>query len=208
MLTLPAQYACFYLRKDMFEAGQRFDIQHGVKARATVVFHRSLERPVKANNNRMGRTPAAPQIVKDPSGCNRMLPKLLPLGARLASAQTGTTNSQSALASFVLCPPPSHKETTRFVQRQQSSTARNGNTDRRMARPTLDCSLSTPGTGSLALSAGTGDGGSRSSFPDLDPSLRPPRARLADIIRGDRLCNPADVESDSPIRLDRSCRIP
>lgn len=40
------------------------------------------------------------EIVQDPSGCSRMLPKLLPFGARLASAQTGTIARPSWLASF------------------------------------------------------------------------------------------------------------
>lgn len=34
--------------------------------------------------------PSQQRLSKTPSGCSRMLPKLLPVGSRLASAQTGT----------------------------------------------------------------------------------------------------------------------
>lgn len=87
----------FYLRKDAFQASSRFDVEHGFKAQTTVAFQRSLEGPVEASTAVMGRTPTAAEIVKDPSGCNRMLPKLLLVGARLASAQTGTIASHLGL---------------------------------------------------------------------------------------------------------------
>lgn len=62
------------------------------------------------------------------------------------------------------------------------------------------------GPWSPSWGGGREDGGSRSNFPDLDPTLRSPHTRHADIIHGARLSDPADVESEPPIRLHRPCR--
>lgn len=46
--------------------------------------------------------------------------------------------------------------------------------------------------------AETEDGGSRSSFPDLDPSLRSPHSRPADIIHGVASLTPPMSRADRP----------
>lgn len=56
----------------------------------------------------VGRTGCSPpsrqRSSKTPSGCSRMLPKLLQVGARLASAQTGTIAGQLGLTSCCFVP--------------------------------------------------------------------------------------------------------
>lgn len=146
--------------------------------KTTVVFQTTLEGPVKASIA-VGWVALPPQqrSSKTPSGYNRMLPKLLPVGARLASAQTGTITSHSGPGLLCFIPSTVSQETRggafeNIVEVQARSC--NADQSRRTARPAMLPHSTGARNGPRSLKEGRR---TEVRAPDLDPSIRSPQLR-------------------------------